>query len=80
MKLKHIIIISLFLFVLVAGCIEQGRADDGRFTTVYENDPWDIVHDNINNVTIYVHHGCYEYSIYAIPDYELKKPANYTEV
>lgn len=83
MKLSHILILSILLFSLIAGCVEQTKADSGRityidsFTTEKGNDV-EIYHDNIDNTTIYIFYGYGGVS--AVPDYQLNKPANHTEV
>lgn len=81
MKLPHIIILSIFLFAIIAGCVEHTKADSGRITEVYSDDAlygFSVYHDNVNNVTIYYSnsHG----AIAAVPDYQLKQPVNYTRV
>lgn len=86
MKFKYILIFSILLAVFVAGCVEESRADSGRFTIEYPN-PLDemtggmrVIHDNVNNVTIYMYFGYHETSISAIPDWQMKEPANNTKV
>ncbi|MEN6293883.1 MAG: hypothetical protein ABFD07_17935 [Methanobacterium sp.] len=86
MKFKYILVFSILLTVFVAGCVEESKADSGRFTTVSEeqlgNGNWvRVIHDNDLNVTIYQAASTYGYqSISAIPDWQLRPPSNYMKV
>lgn len=79
MKLLTKAILTILLLVLIAGCVEQTKADSGRFTKItseYVDGHYiKVVHDNVNNVTLYVifdnHAG---HAISAIPDHMLKPP------
>lgn len=77
MKLNNIILIFILIFATL-GCAEQqtAKADSGRFSTIYSDDDRDlsIIHDNVNNVTIYVKYGYNECGISAIPDWQLQGP------
>jgi len=82
MKSKYIIALIILATLLIAGCVEQGKADSGRFTSITSEQvdvggSISIVHDNVNNCTIYMWSGwngveCSGMEV--IPDWQLQSP------
>lgn len=79
MKLLTKVLLTLFLISIIAGCVEQTKADSGRFTVLSGEkigmDEIDVIHDNTNNVTIYIYHHQFDggAAISAIPDNQLEQ-------
>jgi hypothetical protein len=78
---KKIKIFGILLLVcLVLGCVGQQtvKADSGRFTELAHGNinggTITVVHDNVNNVTLYFSQVYGGSAVTAIPDWQLKAP------